>query len=170
MLYHTRFFHPFIRLSPYYSSCTTVKYPTTMQCKVYCAEVVLYSAYTATVVLSSRPSAAHAEIMAMRVYGIVGIGLLTLSFPQQAVGMSTKQKQRNACSGMSSGDVSREFNCNACGRILSTGRRLDVIKFFPEPFAMFSGAAQGFFCVVLLIARVKTTVNIGIYSMAGAVP
>ena len=44
--------------------------------------------------------------MMMRAADMVGIGLLALSFPQHAVGMSTKQKQRNACSGMSSGDVS----------------------------------------------------------------
>ena len=43
----------------------------------------------------------------MRVSGIVGIGLLVLSLPQHAVGTSTKQKQRDACSGMSSGDVSQ---------------------------------------------------------------
>lgn len=44
-----------------------------------------------------------------RTFEIVVMGLLALVLPQQAFGMSIKQKQRNACSGRRSGDVSRRF-------------------------------------------------------------
>lgn len=43
----------------------------------------------------------------MRAAGIVGIGLLALSFPQQADASTVKQRQRAACGGMRPGDVSR---------------------------------------------------------------
>lgn len=42
----------------------------------------------------------------VRASGMVGVGLLALWLPQQAFGMSIKQKQRAACRGMRSGDVS----------------------------------------------------------------
>lgn len=51
----------------------------------------------------------------MRTSSIVGVGLLALSFsPQGAFGMSVKQKQRNACSGMRSGEVSRGVPQQIC--------------------------------------------------------
>eukprot|EP00904_Undaria_pinnatifida_P008110 jgi/Undpi1/4429/HiC_scaffold_17.g07783.m1 len=39
----------------------------------------------------------------VRPSGMVGVGLLVLSLPQQAAGMTLKQKQRAACKGMSTG-------------------------------------------------------------------
>lgn len=42
----------------------------------------------------------------VRPSGMVGVGLLVLSLPQQAAGMTLKQKQRAACKGMSTGAVS----------------------------------------------------------------
>ena len=44
----------------------------------------------------------------VRASGMVGVGFLVLSLPKQAFGMSIKQKQRAACRGMRSGDVSHE--------------------------------------------------------------
>ena len=57
---------------------------------------------------SFRPShrAENNTSRMVRPSGMVGVGLLVLSLPQQAAGMTLKQKQRAACDGMSTGAVS----------------------------------------------------------------
>ena len=45
----------------------------------------------------------------VRASGILGIGLLALFPAHQAVAASVKEKQRYACKGRRSGDVSREL-------------------------------------------------------------
>ena len=79
---------------------------------------MLYISSFARSFIVIRHHLAHARAHPLRSAGtsmtraleIVAVGLLAVSLPQRAFGMSIKQKQRNACSGRRSGDVSSRYS------------------------------------------------------------